>query len=442
MSLRLKFAAALAVLSVSATVAVGLASYLSLRQRLFTEVDSSLVRALVELNRPRPRDFEGGGRDPLRRIPGALSVQVFDSDGGIVASYGAEVGSAALLEPIIDGDVGEMKVTTEVDGEEYRVVAARMSSDDSIASVARSTDEMDAVLAGSRRSTLRLVLLVGVVGSAIGWLVAATVTRRLRSLTGVAEHVAATGDLDVDIEATGSDESGRLGASLASMLVSLRLSRDAQRQLVQDAGHELRTPLTSMRTNITLLQRRDRLSSEMQDEVLADLDAEARELTHLVNEIVELATDSRSDEPVGTVSLAAVARRVAERTQRRSGCQVDIVGDDGVVVGREASLERAVTNLVHNAVKFGGGHDVTVDVRAGRVTVLDRGPGLASGVESAVFERFFRADDARGLPGSGLGLSIVKRVVDEHGGTVFANNRPDGGAAIGFEVPADATVDS
>ena len=110
------------------------------------------------------------------------------------------------------------------------------------------------------------------------------------------------------------------------------------------------------------------------------------------------------------------------------------------MTGRPLTLERAIANLVDNAIKFdeGGEAPIEVVVRQGRVEVLDRGPGIDPADLPHVFDRFYRASDARGRPGSGLGLAIVKDVVEVHGGTVFAAPRPGGGAVVGFKVPAEA----
>jgi two-component system sensor histidine kinase MprB len=103
---------------------------------------------------------------------------------------------------------------------------------------------------------------------------------------------------------------------------------------------------------------------------------------------------------------------------------------------RVAALERAVSNLVDNAAKFDtSGGPVEVEVVAGRVTVRDRGPGIDPAEGERLFDRFYRSDAARSQPGSGLGLAIVADVVRQHGGTVFAQPRPGGGADMGFVLP-------
>jgi two-component system sensor histidine kinase MprB len=98
-------------------------------------------------------------------------------------------------------------------------------------------------------------------------------------------------------------------------------------------------------------------------------------------------------------------------------------------------LERAVGNLLENAAKFDpDGEPIAVRLRAGTVSVADRGPGIDAADTGRVFDRFYRADTARGMPGSGLGLAIVRDVAEAHGGTVFARPRPGGGAEVGFSV--------
>jgi two-component system sensor histidine kinase MprB len=105
-------------------------------------------------------------------------------------------------------------------------------------------------------------------------------------------------------------------------------------------------------------------------------------------------------------------------------------------MGKPNALERAMSNIVGNADKFAPPDSpVVLEVANGTVTVRDEGPGFDKGDLPHVFERFYRSDAARSQPGSGLGLSIVKQIVDDHGGEVFARNRPTGGAEVGFSIP-------
>jgi two-component system, OmpR family, sensor histidine kinase MprB len=168
--------------------------------------------------------------------------------------------------------------------------------------------------------------------------------------------------------------------------------------------------------------------------VLGTVRTDVDELTHLMTELVELATDRSSDEPVVDVDLADLAAAVIARTRRRSGRTIELVVDgDGTVPARPHMTERAIANLVDNAVKYSPA-STSIEVHVGPtcVEVRDHGTGIAPGEEERVFERFYRADSARSVSGSGLGLAIVHQIVERHGGTVWARNGPDGGAWVGF----------
>jgi two-component system sensor histidine kinase MprB len=268
----------------------------------------------------------------------------------------------------------------------------------------------------------------------------------LRVLTSAAEDVARTRLLGIEVPVTGYDEVGRLGRSFDRMLGRLAQSEEDQRRLVQDAGHELRTPLTSLRTNISLLRRIDELPPATREELVADLTQEARELTDLVNELVDLAAGQSDTEPPQRVDLADIAEDVAGLARRRTGRDIVVrASGDTSTDGRPALLQRAMSNLVENAAKFDRDGKAPIEIavsgpaRPGtvRVEVLDRGPGIAAGDLIRIFDRFYRAPDARSLPGSGLGLSIVREVAMTHGGAPFAFRRDGGGSVIGFTVGAE-----
>jgi two-component system sensor histidine kinase MprB len=230
---------------------------------------------------------------------------------------------------------------------------------------------------------------------------------------------------------------GRLGTAFDGMLDALAASRAEQQRLVQDAGHELRTPLTSVRTNLAVLRRHPDLDPATRRKVLDDLHNEVEELVVLLEEVVALAQGAVDDTPPTRVELGVLARTVAERAERRHGRVVVVTADQSAVEAPLPAVERAVSNLVDNAAKFDqSGGPIEVVVEAGAVTVLDRGPGIAPGDETRVFDRFYRAEAARSRPGSGLGLSIVRDVALRNGGSVIAEPRPGGGAVVGFRLPA------
>jgi two-component system sensor histidine kinase MprB len=208
-----------------------------------------------------------------------------------------------------------------------------------------------------------------------------------------------------------------------------------------DASHELRTPLTALRTNVDLLRRAHSYDEAQRAELLGATDVELRELTDLVSELVELATDSRSEEEVQPVDLGELVDRVAERQQRRSQREIDVTKDDPALVdGRVSLLDRAVSNLLDNALKFSPPTTtVEIVVRGSSVEVLDRGEGIPQDDLPHVFDRFYRSPTARTVPGSGLGLAIVEQIAELHGGRVALAARDGGGVVARFELPRAGT---
>ncbi|HVE64496.1 MAG TPA: HAMP domain-containing sensor histidine kinase [Mycobacteriales bacterium] len=440
-TLRAKLVAALVLLAAAATVSVGVFSYRATADRLDVEVDRSLDETLREVM-ARPRDALGLAPRPRgqRRAADArqfdlVVVQLVRPDGTVLAADGAVALPTAALGTgrSLDGGPSVQRNELEVEGEHYRVLTARLRGGGAV-QVGRSLAETDRLLTSLRNRTVATVLVVVAVAAALGAVIARQVTRRLVELTESAQQIAATGRLDIGVP-VGTDEAGRLGVAFNEMLAALTRSREDQQRLVQDAGHELRTPLTSLRMNIAVLRDFERLPAAARTRLIDDLDGETQELTHLVDELVELSVERRGDEAKTDVALRSLVERVAERARRRTGREVVVDADDGVVTARAGALERALTNLVENAVKFAATGPIEIVVRRGRVAVLDRGPGIEAADRPRVFDRFYRADSARSQPGSGLGLSIVHGVAESHGGTVFAEERDGGGAVIGFTLP-------
>ena len=442
MSLRVKLVVALAALATLATVAIGATTYRNASAQLHGEVDRSLQTALdtatrgrrvtiVELvpraNGNRPRSFD------------RILVQIVDGDGRVVRTTADPPLPVDAIDVAIARGLDEESIRdVELDDEPFRVLTSALDGGSAV-QFARSTEEVHRVLATIRNRTLVSVGVIVALATLLGWLIARRATRRLERLTRTAEEVASTGRLDVPAPSVGDDEVGRLGAAFAEMLAALRRSREAQTQLVQDAGHELRTPLTSLRTNIALLRRYGELPPDVQAQVVADLDSEARELSLLVDEIVELATEQPRDEPWVSIALGELVTRVADRVGRRTGREIDVdAGTDVGVTGRPGAIERAVANLLDNAAKFSDeGTPIEVRVRGGTVDVLDRGIGIAPADLPRVFDRFYRAVDARSRTGSGLGLAIVRAVAEEHDGRVAAVARDGGGTVVTLVLPTD-----
>lgn len=425
MSLRWKIALALAAVAAVTAIAFGSLSYRSTRDRLMSEVDRSLLAVDVRaINRDSLPD-----RGPLLGI----DAQVVDRNGTVRGTTFPAPIPVTGADLALIGERGDRLATVSTEAGSYRVRTIGLQR--AAVQIGRPLAETDRILASLRTRTALIALLVCALAAALGLWIADRVTASLRRLTGVAEHVETTGTFDVRIETTGTDEVGRLGAAFQRMLAALARSRDEQQRLVQDAGHELRTPLTSLRTNVDMLRRYPELSDDDRQSILADLHAETSELSELIDEVVAVATGGAADEPETAFDLADVARELAERFERRSGRSVTVQATPSPVSAQRSGVQRAVSCLLENATKFDRtGGPIEVTVVEGTVTVLDRGIGIADEDLGRVFDRFHRSHEARTLPGSGLGLSIVREVAERHGGSVFASNRAGGGAVVGFRL--------
>ena len=268
---------------------------------------------------------------------------------------------------------------------------------------------------------LVVLIPVGAIGAAlVARLAAGRVLRPVGQLTETVERIRATGDLSAPIETPGQDEISRLGQAFAAMTAALDESVGAQRRLVADASHELRTPLTSLTTNLELLAERP--DDPGAQALVAAALAEAGELRMLINDLVELARDGQASFHVEDVRLDLVAERVATRAVgRASGLTWELDCQPTLVRGDPDALERAIGNLVDNALKWSPpGGRIRISAVGGTVEVSDEGPGIPADDLPYVFDRFYRSAQARALPGSGLGLAIVRRIADMHDGTVQA----------------------
>ncbi|MDR2983699.1 MAG: HAMP domain-containing histidine kinase [Nocardiopsaceae bacterium] len=268
---------------------------------------------------------------------------------------------------------------------------------------------------------LAALIPAGAVGAAVvARLAAGRVLRPVGRLTETVERIRATGDLKAPIEIRGKDEISRLAQAFAAMTAALDESVSAQRQLVADASHELRTPLTSLTTNLELLAEQP--DDPKAPTLAAAAVTEASELRVLINDLVELARDGQASFHSEDVRLDLVAERVAARAADRApGMAILLDCQATLVRGDPDALERAIGNLVDNALKWSPrAGRIRISAAAGAVEVSDDGPGIPAEDLPHIFDRFYRSAQARALPGSGLGLAIVRRIAEMHHGTVEA----------------------
>jgi signal transduction histidine kinase len=274
------------------------------------------------------------------------------------------------------------------------------------------------------------------------FVLARSITASLRRV-GAASQTLAAGELSARAPADGPREIAELAASFNAMAAGLEQLFDARRELVAWASHDLRAPIASMQAMLEAIE--DGLASP--DDYLPTLREQVRTLSILVDDLFELAridagvlTLELHQTPVAPLVASALRLLRPEAEARGVALSADV---DERMEARLApdKFERVLFNLVTNALRHTPA-DGSVAVRAERrdsdllLHVEDSGEGLPEDAPARMFERFWRADRARTGSGAGLGLAIARGLVEAHGGRIWAENRPQGGACISFTLPA------
>jgi two-component system, OmpR family, sensor histidine kinase MprB len=442
--LRTRLTTGASVAATAVIVAVIAVAYVTVRHELRGNIDSQLHHQASKLavqNAFGPvgpytdvRSGVGdiGGLVQLARTDGRVQVARGQSVTLPVSHSDLAVASGDRSLSIHDGVAGgrHVRILTRRLGPGYPGIAVQIALP--LADVDRQLHVLRAAFGLLAIAGLGLTIIAS-------WAAVRRTMRPVRTLTETAEQVAATRDLTVRIPEQGNDELGRLAATFNKMMDALQRSLGAQRQLVMDASHELRTPLASLRTNVEVLNDIDRLPETDRRAVLNGIVTQLDELTGLVTDVVELARGEAPEAEHDDIAFDELVSHAVERARRHwPAVTFRLVTVPVTVRGIGRRLDRAVANMLDNAGKFTDpGSAVDVELSAdGTLTVADRGPGVPTEALPHVFDRFYRADEARALPGSGLGLAIVQQVVEGHGGTIELTNGADGGAVATLSLPA------
>jgi two-component system OmpR family sensor kinase len=442
------------VLVAAAAVAMGL-----LRSRLIDDVDASLVerRAAVERLADLVSIDQLAAQQPSQIDEPAFATLALKADGSILAALPSGPPDNPDALPILEAsDIERLLANSDpftVDGAEegYRVVGATVRGGEVTLVLAQPLDDV-------ARTLRRVLFAFGVVGLGaavvLGAVIGLLIRRELRPLETMAETAdrITEGALTerVPIERA-SNEVGRLGGALNSMLgrieeemVARTASEHRMRRFVADASHELRTPLTSIRGYAELY----RAGADTPDQVSRSferIEREAERMGGLVDDLVLLARlDQERPFTTTDVDMAAVVRDAAidARAVEPDRPLITRVGNGSMVVSGDADrLRQVVANLLGN-VRAHTDPGTPAEVRLDRsgdsivVAVSDEGPGIGTNDAEQAFERFYQASPDRSTPGSGLGLSIVRSIVERHGGTVELETRLGEGTTVRMHFPA------
>jgi signal transduction histidine kinase len=318
--------------------------------------------------------------------------------------------------------------------------------DSAVIRVAKSVEPVEDALGGLGSTFLTVGILALLAAAVVAWLLASRLTRPLRRLSEVAEDVGG-GDLSarMDLDSAGRDETLRLAESFNGMLDRLEAAFDRQRRFVADASHDLRTPLTIIRGQLEVLARDPDPDPAEVARVTAVVNEATGRMERLVADLLALARAEEADQgKSGPVAVRELIDEAASAAVEPDRIEIGEVAQVEIRVDGEA-VERALSNLIDNALFHGGPEGRVVVSAAGRgstvdLIVDDDGPGVPIAERKRIFDRFARLDESRtgASGGSGIGLAIVQAIAEAHGGSVACLDSPAGGARFVITLPAGA----
>ncbi len=293
-----------------------------------------------------------------------------------------------------------------------------------------------------------LAVFCMLIAGSITFLVIADIIVKPISRLNKATNELSKGNYRVRVNYTGNDEIARLNRSFNLMAQQLGKQEEVRQQFISDVSHEFQTPLTAIQGFATILKNED-IPEEQKKKYANIILFHSKRLSTLSKNMLQLTILDGEDVKLETseFSLIEQLNRVIE-TQDTLAMSKDIEiefnipKNDVILEADESRLEQVWINLVNNAIKYTNEHGVvTIEVKKTskevEVTIEDSGIGMSKEAISHIFERFYRQDKARTIEGNGLGLSIVKRIIDLHQGSIDVDSREDGGSKFTIKLPQE-----
>jgi signal transduction histidine kinase len=431
-----------------------------------------LAFAAINVLESRPQEYIAGVADTelikssLTRLltadhPG-LQFTLYQPDGTPLVDSGSTLPPKATrfaapeVWQALNNDSGKGEdFRPDAKGVEFLYVAVRIQREAQVAGLLRLGTPLAPAMDSARRNLgllLMVALLVASGLSLFGWLLANNLARPIQRLTQASERLA-QGELNTRVTPDGTQELRRLAETFNTMADRLQDYTDDLRAFVANASHELRTPLTVVKLRTEALRYGALEDKPVAEQFLTEIESEVDRLVRMVNDLLDLSRMEAglADNQRALLNLSLIASEVFETFNiraSRAGVTLNLDIDPGIpaMMGNEDQLRRVLYNLIENAIKFtpSGGHvDLWLrylqDEKTIRVLVKDNGPGIAPEHLSHVFERFYRVDltqpRSEVVRGSGLGLSIAKSIVENHGGKIGVNSKPGVGSTFWAELP-------
>jgi signal transduction histidine kinase len=337
------------------------------------------------------------------------------------------------------------------DQQQDLAVVSSLVSDGLLLQVGRSTDNRATLLEPLRRTFFWVGSAAILVGFAVAVVAARRATRPLHHVVETARRIINTGALDARVPMpTRDDDIAELVQHFNTVLDKNAGLLRSMREALDNVAHDLRTPLTSLRGTAELVLSRPGVDQSARD-ALADCVEQTDEVLRLLRALMEI-----SEAEAGVLRLEKSQNDLREITRQAVELYADVAeakqiklelqeGEAAPVFVDAVRTRQAVANLIDNAIKYtpDGG---AVHLRAYRengdalLEVRDSGPGVPEAEQPRIWERLYRGDQSRSQSGLGLGLSLVRAIVEAHGGKVTVRNAPDRGAIFELRLPASEAL--
>jgi signal transduction histidine kinase len=419
---------------------MGLFVYQRVGDSLLASVDQTLRSQASEAVAHSRRGADLGDRDVRG---GTTLAQLLDSEGAVLRSD-----PAGLLPLLSSADARRasagqrLRRTRSLRSPkgDWRMLAIPNGQPGYVVVVARSLEPREESLDHLFRQLMVAVPIALLLASLAGYALAAAALRPVEAMRRRAAAVSASSPGRLPVPPS-RDEVSRLATTLNEMLDRLEAAFEHERRFVADASHELRTPLALLRAEIEVTLRRKRTAAEL-EATLRSAGEETQRLSRSADELLLMARADRGPLPLRRETIAvedvldAVARRFAA-----GGGAIRVEETGALLEADPERLAQAITNLVDNALVHGAGPIVLSAIErpeSVELHVADSGGGFSEQFLPRAFDRFSRADEARGQGGTGLGLSIAELIAAAHGGSAGAANRPEGGADVWLAIPRAA----
>ncbi len=381
---------------------------------------------------------------PMPVAAGVPRIQILDAAGRVVTGDPASVNAPPMTAFThgAPGHVADVANPANLPAKRAAVVAVQTTSPTGPLTivVAASLDAADTKINQALGLSLALAAISLTTVAAVAWLTTGRTLRRVERMRAEVSTITANGDLTQRVVDAGTDELAELGTTLNHMLATMADAADRQRRFIADAAHELRTPLSGIGTTLDVAIHHP--ETVERDQWIAELAAGQQRLALLVNDLLELAgLDGNAPRRRRPIDLAGVVTDAVRRPVP-GGVQLGVATiQPSVVEGEESQLARIAANLIDNAVRHASRAVEVALVREPTHAVLsvaDDGPGIPLVERERIWGRFVRLEThrSRSAGGSGLGLALVKELVEAHGGTVAVSDSAElGGARFVVRLP-------